>query len=274
VGIMTRMHSLRALALGIPLLLAACGGQAASPAGSPSSSGMAMPEASGNMATKFMSPQNGAVITANSIDVKVAVMGYQLSCALAGKAPKAGFGHYHIELDHALVNMYCSDTASISLQNVTPGQHTLTVLPALNNHEEVPAGKNDLMFTYQPASPLPVIAAANLGTPSIKILSPHNGDTVSGTFSVQVAINNFNPSCDLLGKPNLSGYGHWHLNVDSMSGPMMGMATMLGMACSSSFQVSTQGLTPGHHTFFALLVDNQHAPLMPDVADKVDLIVQ
>jgi len=269
---MARTRSFGALAIGVPLLLAACGGQAAAPATSPSMS--MMPEASGNMTTKFISPQNGVVVTANSIDVKVAVTGYQLSCALAGKAPKEGFGHYHIELDHALVNMYCTDTASVSMQNVSPGQHTLTVLPALNNHEEVAKGKEDMTFTYQPASPLPAITAASLGTPSIKVLSPHNGDTVSGDFTVQVAINNFNASCDLLGKADLKGYGHWHLNVDSMSGPMMGMATMLGMSCATTFLASTQGLTPGHHAFFALLVDNQHAPLMPDVADKVDLIVQ
>jgi hypothetical protein len=265
---MTHAYPLRALALAIPLLLTACGGQAVAPAGSPS------PSASGKMTAKFVSPQQGAVITANSIDVKVAVTGFQLSCALAGKAPKAGFGHYHIELDHALVNMYCASTASISLQNVAPGQHTLTVLPALNNHEEVPAGKEEMTFTYQPASALPTITAANLGTPSIKILSPQNGATVSGTFTIQVAITNFNPSCDLLGKANLGGYGHWHVNVDSMSGPMMGMATMLGMSCATTFQASTEGLTPGHHTLFTLLVDNQHAPLMPDVADKVDVTVQ
>jgi len=270
----TRAHSFEALAIGIPLLLAACGGQASAPASSPSSSAMAMPEASGNLMTKFVSPQNGAVITGNSFDARVAVTGYQLSCALAGKAPKEGFGHYHIELDHALVNMYCSDTATISLQNVAAGQHTLTVLPALNNHEEVTKGKEEMTFTYRPSSPLPAIAGANVGTPSIKILSPHAGDTVSGTFTIQVAINNFNPSCDLFGKANLKGYGHWHVNVDSMSGPMMGMGTMLGMSCATSFQASTQGLTTGHHTFFALLVDNQHAPLMPEVADMVDLIVQ
>jgi len=269
---MTRTRSFGALAIGIPLLLAACGSQAKAPAASPSMS--MMPEASGNMTAKFVSPQNGAVVTTNSLDVTVAVTGYQLSCALAGKAPKEGFGHYHIELDHALVNMYCTDSATISMQNVSPGQHALTVLPALNNHEEVTKGKEDITFTYQPASPLPAITVASLGTASIKILSPHNGDTVSGTFTIQVAINNFNPSCDLLGKANLTGYGHWHVNVDSMTGPMMGMATMLGMSCATSFQASTLGLTPGHHTFFALLVDNQHAPLMPDVADKVDLIVQ
>ena len=269
---MMRMRSFGPLAIGIPLLLAACGGQATGPAASPSMS--MMPEVSGNLATRFVSPQNGGVVTTNSLDVTVAATGYQLSCALAGKAPKEGVGHYHIELDHALVNMYCTDSATISMQNVSPGQHTLTVLPALNNHEEVTKGKEDMTFTYQPASPLPAITAASLGTPSIKILSPHNGDTVSGPFTIQVVVNNFNPSCDLLGKANLKGYGHWHLNVDSMSGPMMGMATMLGMSCATTFQASTQGLTAGHHTFFALLVDNQHAPLMPDVADKVDLIVQ
>src|SRR5260370_9257493 len=271
---MTRTHSLGALAIGIPLLLAACGGQASAPASSPSPSAMAMPEASGNLVTKFVSPKSGAVISANSFDVQVAVTGHQPSCALAGKALKQGFGHYHIELDHALVNMYCSDMATISLQNVAAGQHTLTVLPALNNHEEVMKGKEEMTFTYQPSSPLPAIAAASLGTPSIRILSPHAGDTVSGTFTVHAAINNFNPSCDLYGKANLKGYGHCHLNVDSMTGPMMGMGTMLGMSCATTFQASTQGLTAGHHTFFALLVDNQHAPLMPDVADKVDLIVQ
>jgi hypothetical protein len=272
---MARTYSLGALALGIPLLLTACGGTTgAAPAGSPSSSAMPMHEASGNMSTKFIAPQNGVVITGNSIDVKVAISGFQLSCALAGKAPKEGFGHYHIELDHALVNMYCADTASVSLQNVAPGQHTLTVLPALNDHEEVVKGKQDITFTYQPASALAAIRAASLGKPSIKVLSPHNGDTVSGDFTVQVAITNFNSSCDLMGKANLTGYGHWHLNVDTMSGPMMGMATMLGMACTTSFQASTEGLSPGHHKFIALLVDNQHAPIMPDVADEVDLIVR
>ncbi len=54
---------------------------------------------------------------------------------------------------------------------------------------------------------------------------------------------------------------------------MMGMGTMLGMACGETFQASTEGLTAGKHTFVALLVDNQHAPLMPEVFDKVDLVV-
>src|SRR5712692_7476112 len=158
-------RSVGALIVGV--LLAACGGQAATQPGTTSA-----PASSGAMTARFVSPSSGTVVTGNSIDVNVQVSGFQMSCALAGKAPKAGFGHYHIELDHALVNMYCSDTATISLQNVAAGQHTLTVLPALNNHEEVTKGKEEMTFTYRPSSPPPAIASANVGTPSIKILSP------------------------------------------------------------------------------------------------------
>jgi hypothetical protein len=255
--------------LGLPFLLVACGGgQATSPPAS------ASPAVSGPMATKFVTPKDGATVTGNKLDVQIAFSGFRLSCAQAGKPVVEGVGHYHIELDHALVNMYCTEKASISMQNVTPGQHTLTVLPAMNNHMEVGTGKQSVTVNYQPAQALPAITAWTLAGPNIKIQSPHTGDKVSGTFAITVAISKFNPSCDLFGKANLAGYGHWHVNVDSMSGPMMGMGTMLGMACANTFQASTEGLAPGTHSFFALLVDNQHAPLMPDVFDKVDLVVQ
>lgn len=257
--------------LGLPFLLVACGGGQAT---SPPLPASAAPAVFGPMVTKFVAPQDGATVTGNSLDVQVAVTGFRLSCAQAGKPVVEGVGHYHIELDHALVNMYCAEKATISMQNVSPGPHILTVLPAMNNHMEVETGKQSITVKYQPAQALPTVTAATVTGPSIKILSPRAGDTVSGTFTIRVAIANFNPSCDLFGKANLAGYGHWHVNVDSMSGPMMGMGTMLGMSCATSFQGSTEGLSKGTHSFFALLVDNQHAPLMPDVFDKVDLVVQ
>jgi hypothetical protein len=54
----------------------------------------------------------------------------------------------------------------------------------------------------------------------------------------------------------------------------MGMATMLGMSGTDMFQASTKGLSPGPHTFFALLVDNQHAPLNPPIVAQIQLVVQ
>jgi hypothetical protein len=161
------------------------------------------------------------------------------------------------------------------MQNVDAGKHTLTVIPATNSHDELTDAAVALDFTYQPTNALPPItAAANPGTPSITIVSPASGSTVSGDFTVKVQISNFTVSGALFGKANLAGYGHWHLNVDSTTQGMMGMATMLGMSGSDTFEASTKGLSPGKHTFFALLVDDQHAPLNPPVVATFDLVVQ
>jgi len=85
-----------------------------------------------------------------------------------------------------------------------------------------------------------------------------------------VRIKNYHVSCALFGKPNLDGYGHWHLNLDAATGGMMGMGGMTGMSCANTIRASTAGLMPGStHTLIALLVDNGHVPLMPLVASRV-----
>jgi hypothetical protein len=257
----------------VPLLAAACSAGATPSAPPPAASSGG--GGGGAMALQVTGLQNAATVTDNSVPLNVSAQGYQLSCAEAGKPNKDGVGHYHVELDHALVNMYCIPTATISMQNVAPGKHNLLVLPAKNDHEEIKDTEVSLDFTYQPTTPLPEIKAeANAGTPSIKIMSPAAGSTVSGDFTVTVQISNFEVSEALFGKANLAGYGHWHLNVDTTTQGMMGMATMLGMSGTDTFQASTEGLSPGKHTFFALLVDDQHAPLNPPVEAQVELVVQ
>jgi len=225
---------------------------------------------------RILSPAPGAVIHANTVRVRVAITHWQLSCAWAGKANKPGIGHYHILLDGGLVNMFCGSTGSVSLQNLAPGKHTILVVPADNDHNTMMYMKEAkiVTFRYRPTNPLPFIKPANLGKPRITITSPTNGQTVRGTFPVEVSARNFRLSCALYGKQNLKGYGHWHLNHDTMAGPMMGMGTMMGMSCANSFQASTVGLKPGKHTFFAILEDNQHAPMMPSVFGKVTVNVR
>jgi len=89
-----------------------------------------------------------------------------------------------------------------------------------------------------------------------------------------VQINNFKPSCDLLGKPDVAGYGHWHLNLDTTSGAMNGMGTMAAMSCTATVHTSTVGLNAGQtHSLIAILVDNGHAPLNPPISDKVDVTI-
>src|SRR5260370_33298780 len=118
-------------------------------------------------------------------------------------------GHYHILLDKDVVNMFCSSAATISLQNVTPGMHILTAVPALNDHTEVEENANSITIDYEPAHVLPAIANATFAAaPAITILSPKNGDTVSGSFDVIAKVVTYHLSGDLMGKPDVAGYGH------------------------------------------------------------------
>ena len=247
------------------------------PMASPSmsmSEGM-LPMGARHMHVAIVSPARGTKVTGNSVTVRVRVTGYKDTCALAGKhvmgMEATRTGHYHVLLDGSLINMYCTPTAVVSLQNVKPGMHTLTVVPSLDGHQQVTPSARSVMFDYAPATPLPALTGSmNMGKPSITIVSPKAGATVSGTITVLVRIKNYRASCALYGKPNLDGYGHWHLNLDSATGGMMGMGGMNGMSCTNTIRASTAGLMPGStHTLIALLVDNEHAPLMPLVASRV-----
>jgi hypothetical protein len=262
--------------LSAPLLIAACGGSSASPQQSPSGEhAMMMQPGAENMKVSILSPADGAVVTGNTVGVQVQTTGFTSKCNGAGTKNVSGIGHYHIEIDKSLVNMFCTSAASlISMQNVKPGKHAITVIPAQNDHAEVEANAKSITIDYEPTKPLPTIVDATFtGPKSIKILSPAPGSVLKGAFDVTVQVTNFNISCELFGKPDVAGYGHWHLNLDTDTGPMMGMGTMLAMNCDKTFHATTDGMTPGKHTLIALLADNGHAPFNPDVNAKVDVTV-
>jgi hypothetical protein len=233
---------------------------------------MEMQPGAEDMHVKFVSPDPGFVLTGNVLKFAVKTSGYTDACDTAGKPVAEGEGHYHILLDGSLINMFCTARGSVSMQNVEHGDHMLEAVPAQNDHAEIHDNAVELPFTYKPSNPLPEITQPETGTPSIKILEPQDGATLSGDFDVTVQITNYKDACSLMGKPDVPGHGHWHVNIDSMSGPMMGMGTMLGMACTNTFHGSTVGLDPGStHTLFALLTDDGHAPI--DVSDQIDFTV-
>jgi hypothetical protein len=171
-----------------------------------------------------------------------------------------GIGHYHINLDGGLLNMYCGPKATVSLANVPAGKHVLEFLAAENSHAEDMHSAKPVSFTYKPTRALTITAHHFAGAPSIAILSPKSGATVSGGFNLAVRVQNFIPSCALYGKPDLTSYGHWHAFVDTPMGGAMGMGTMLGMSCANSFHVYLNGIKAGKHTFYAVLEDNLHTP--------------
>jgi len=223
------------------------------------------------MAVEVTGFEPGAVVTDNEITFEVTPVGFELSAAHAGTPPLEGIGHYHVVLDGGLIDMFTEPEASLDLQNVAPGPHTLMVIPAMNNHMPVPEGGAAIDFEYAPADPLQAIAAADAAgaAPTITIESPVAGETVSGEFEMQVSITDFELSESLLGKPNVDGFGHWHVFVDAVDG----MGTMMGMSGADTFTVSTEALSPGTHTFFAVLVDNLHGPFDPPIATAVEVEV-
>ena len=223
--------------------------------------------------TKILLPTDGQVVTQGAVAVVPEFTNWKQNCNLAGAAVTAGTGHYHVYFDGALVNMFCGP-AEVSMQNVKPGTHTISVVPAENDHAEVDSAKASVKIDYEPAAALPRISSGPLGKPSIHVIYPKNGATVTGGFPLVITANNFLLSCDLYGKPKVTNAGHWHVNVDTMKGPMMGMATMLGMSCANYLNISTAGISKGKHTFYAFLVDTLHEPLMPEIMDKVTLNVQ
>ncbi|MGH2347316.1 MAG: sulfocyanin-like copper-binding protein, partial [Chloroflexota bacterium] len=243
------------LAAGIPL---------ASPAG-------AAPAPASSI--QILSPAPNAVETGDTVAVKIAVKDLTLDCALAGTSPRAGTGHWHLLLDGGLINFECGTAAVLSMQNVTPGKHTITAALAANDYSAI-AGKAasaTTTFTYKPAHALPAITAYTApGKPSISILAPNNNAAVGEHFTVVLDWTNLRSSCDLLGKPDVTGYGHWHLFIDSVK---KGLATLVGMSCTHSATIFTDGLTPGTHTLYAMLADNLHAPISPSAMASVKINV-
>ncbi len=210
---------------------------------------------------RILAPASQATVRRNAVSTAVAITNFRLNCALAGTANRKGVGHYHIELDHVLINMFCAKRRSISMLNVAPGKHTLIFLPAANDHAEDKKAEKTVSFLYKPTRALQRAKPLSFpGKPSVRIVSPKSGATVHGGFDLTVAVKNFRLSCALYGKADVRGYGHWHANVDTTTQGMMGMGTMLGMSCAKTFHVSLAGIKPGNHRFFAILEDNTHAP--------------
>jgi hypothetical protein len=107
--------------------------------------------------------------------------------------------------------------------------------------------------------------------PTVTITSPANGATVAGpSFFMTVSLKNFELCGDCFGKDNIAGVGHWHIFVDQ---PVM--SNMLTMAGDTTQEVSLKAITPGWHTFYAVLVNDQHMPFMgvPSSMTSVTLYV-
>jgi hypothetical protein len=213
------------------------------------------------------------VVTTPTLALQVTASGYQLDARYAGTPDLAYVGHYHEILDGRLVDMTPlrdGNRDTVSMVGVTDGLHMLTIVPANNDHSMVMSAAVSIPFyyegTYLPEPEAPGFTSA----PSITITSPANGSTVQGSFFYMSAnVQNFELCQECFGKADVTGVGHWHIFLDQV-----GMPYMLTMAGGTTQMVSIVGVSPGWHTFYALLVGNDHMPIMPMTMSMVMLYVQ
>jgi len=239
---------------------------------------MAMPTTKGSL--KVLSPKEGEKLTATDIPAQVAVSNFKVSADHVGMPDVDGEGHIHVMLDGmnmgVLFNFYTTPAFTLPGRAMTPGPHTLIFGLASNTHEDFANTAQKVNIDYEPATvepaPTPV---ANAGVPAVKIISPADGATIGPTFTMQVQPANFTPALDLEGKPNINGYGHYHVFVDmsmpsmemsstEMSGgemEMMSMAGMVGMPGDNTFPVDLRAWKNGKHTITVEPVQNDHTEI-------------
>lgn len=222
-------------------------------------------------AIKVVSPAAGATITSTDIPVQVEVANFKLAAKAVGLPDKAGEGHIHVMIDGmnmgVLFNFYTTSSFTLPGTGIAPGKHKLIFDLASNTHMDMEDTVQEIEIDYQPTSPKAAPEPiANAGVPSVQVLAPADGATVGSTFAVKVQPTDFSVATDLEGKPNLKGYGHYHVFVDMdmaamQSGAMMSMAGMVLMPGSNDFNLDLSGWPAGKHTIMVEPVQNDHSPI-------------
>jgi hypothetical protein len=243
------------------------GGGALTVAGASADTGL-----SGTVGLTVLEPAPGQVITGPTLPIHVLANGYRIDARYAGTPNLPSTGHYHEILDGNLVDMtplVDGNQDAMPMVGVSDGWHTLTLVPANNDHSMIMSAAVSIPFDYAGAYLPEPAGYTGTGTPGITITSPTDGSTVQGgSFTMTVNVTNFVDCGDCFGKALVAGEGHWHIFIDQVD-----MAYMKVMGGGPSQAVSLKGATPGWHTFYTLLVDNHHMPIMPMTMASVRLYV-
>ena len=267
-----RRHRMRRLATAGIGAMALAGASVLAAGGTASAAAPGVPGTlPGTVSLTVLQPTPYEVITGD-LPIHVVANGYLIDARYAGTPDSSVIGHYHEYLDGHLVDMTPyrdGNRDTMPMTGVTDGLHTLTLVPANNDHSMVGAAVSIPFYYEGPYLPEPP-GYPGTAAPGITITSPAGGSTMSGGYFTMTAnVTNFVLCADCFGKADIAGEGHWHIFLDQVA-----MAHMLTMAGGPSQMVSLKGVTQGWHTFYAVLVGNDHMPIMPMTMASVTLYVQ
>jgi hypothetical protein len=177
-----------------------------------------------------------------TVPVSVMTENLLLDSENVGGSNAEGAGHYHIYVDGVYADLGL--TLDQYVRHVAPGEHTLEVVVANNDHSELGARDHQ---TFSVAA----------DRPDVTITSPGDGESVGADFYVMATEENFTLSEDV-GGANVTDEGHMHLLVDGAY-----------YAISTNGQFEVHGLSSGNHVLTVGLQNNDHTDLSPLVYDYV-----
>jgi hypothetical protein len=225
---------------------------------------VASAQSSSTWTLKVLAPTPFEIVTGPYLTCWLQSSGFRMDARYAGTPDLATVGHVHEYLDGALIDMVptspdgYSTTDQISMVGVAVGLHYFTAIPAQNDHTVIASSAVTVPFYYAGPYLHPPGPYYFSSSPNISIVSPVPGATVQGgSFNLTVSVTNFVLSGVSFGKNLEDGVGHWHVFIDQLM-----MPSMKTMAFTDSQQVFLLEVPNGWHTFFAVLVNNQHMPFM------------
>lgn len=263
--------------------LAACGDDATTAAGEVS------PQTTSEQGSVTLTmPEEGMPVD-GTVTAAVDLAEFMINADAVGMAPAPNEGHLHFSMDggtydfpqYSGANGKLAETLGvqgkyspsveprITYQNLPPGEHTLEVYLANNDHSN--AGPSDrVTFT---------VGAGSDATGSVMFNAPADGSTVGNPVKVAVDLTDFKVDAAAVGKAAAAGKGHIHFSMDGgkydlprYSGANGDLAVKLGVqgkySPSVTPSITYRNLPKGEHTLTVFLANNDHSPAGPTATTR------
>ena len=228
-------------------------------------------------ALTISSPENGASIKGNVVDLEIKVTGINIVKADGDTSGKSGHFHVFIDRDPVAVGEVIPKEAGIvhsadnpiRITGLTKGEHEFTVVVGDGAHKRIA-----LPDDAEPAATVEV----DVEGPSVDASAP--AELAAGQeLTIEVKVD----GVTLVGADADQGpagtTGHLHVLVDPAAAPAAdGKAIAKDErnihTTSTSIKIPAALLTPGEHTIWVVLGDKTHVPFGPLVADKITVTVK
>ena len=229
-------------------------------------------------AVSFVSPTANAEVS-GPVTAEVKIDGFTINADHVGKAPVAGEGHVHFQMDGGKYDFpkYSGANGDLAVKLHVDGKYSPAVMPSIT-YTNLPAGPHTLKVFLVDNTHTDIGVSAetmfSVKAGPVSFVSPMSGSTVAGVVNAKVVLDGFKINANDVGKAPVAGEGHLHFQMDGgkydhprYSGANGDLAVKLHVDGKYSPSV-TPGITytnlpKGEHTLKVFLVDNLHTNLGP-----------